>query len=138
MADVFGGAGLGGVLGFGLAAMVLLLAVRDAPTRDIRVRSVRLIARAFIAGGAVLGLVVVILAATFGGPSSQALGLVGGLGIGAGSLGVWRASSGFDRRILTEEPLRARARTIVSMAFAETLTMASVVALILAVELNAP
>ena len=135
MGDLLTGAGLGGVLAIGFAALALLTFLRDQPTADHRVRSVRLLTGSFIAGGGALGLVIVFLAATFGGQSRALIGLAGGLGMGLGSFLVRRAGMGFERAILSEDPLRARARTILQMAMAQGLTVLSAVGLILAIEL---
>jgi hypothetical protein len=136
MSDVLSGAGIGGLLGFGFGLLALLTTFRVEPTSDPDVRSVRLIGRMFVLGGTVLGLVVAVLAATFGGPSSALIGLGGGLGMGLGLFAIRRAASGFSGPGPGEDAVRVRARAILGMVLGQGLVVLSVVGLLLAVMLN--
>jgi hypothetical protein len=113
------GALIAGGLGFAFAALAELL-IWVGLERELvpGMQSLRLIAAAFVAGQAILGIVVILLALTVPGTVDPLIGLVSGALIGAGTFGIALTYRGYARA--PNEPTPAdRAAAILRMAVSQ-------------------
>ncbi|TAJ98816.1 MAG: hypothetical protein EPO36_14165 [Chloroflexota bacterium] len=124
---------IGGLLGAAFAAVaeVLVLTGLERPATP-STRSLRVIAAAFVAGQAVLGLVVAMLSAAIGGGTIPLLVEFASAGmLGLGSFGVALVYRGHATHGPHDDEVRARSRTILLMALADAVGILGAVLAIL-------
>jgi len=125
---------IGGLLGAAFAAVaeVLVFTGLERPTAS-SLRSLRIIAAAFVAGQAVLGLVVAMLAAAIDGGTIPVLVEFASAGmLGLGAFGVALVYRGHATHGPYADEVRARSRTILLMALADAVGVLGAVLAILA------
>lgn len=131
---------IGGLLGAGFAAVAELLVFTglERPA-TLPARSLRIIAAAFVAGQATLGIVVALLAATIEGgdiPLLVEFASAGMLGLGAfGVALVYRRHASHGPY---DDEVRARSRTILLMALADAVGILGAVLAMLYLFLSTP
>ncbi|MCI0581783.1 MAG: hypothetical protein L0227_02630 [Chloroflexi bacterium] len=124
---------IGGLLGAAFAgvAEVLVFIGLERPTTP-SMRSLRIVAAALVAGQAVLGLVVAMLAAALDGGSIPLLVEFASAGmLGLGSFGVALVYRGHATHGPYADEVRARSRTILQMALADAVGVLGAVVAIL-------
>lgn len=131
---------IGGLLGAALAgvAEILVFPGLDGPTTP-RAGSLRIIAAAFVAGQAVLGIVVAVLSASLPDAEiSMPVAFASAAMLGLGAFGVALTYRRHVSGGAADDDLRARARTVTLMAVADGIGVLGAVLAILSLFLSTP